>query len=335
MKTEKIMTVVETHSSGETTKVVTSGFPRISGKSMWEKTNYCQKHLDHFRKALMMQPRGFSGILGAILTQPVNPKADFGVVFMYSGGYFHSCGDSTFSVAKALIEQGMVDVKEPMTEITLDTAAGLVEVHVEIKNGIVGGISFQGPPSFYQESSTLNVPGLGKLNVDIAFGGLYYAFVDSERIGIEVVPSNAKELVKVGMNILNSANKHISVRHPENPDLNKIELVSFSAKPIHATHHFKHANVYANTICVSPAGTSVSAKLAVLISKGRLKLREDLVVESLVNPDLVMKGRAIGKVRVGDYMAVLPELSAFSYIIGLQQCIIESGDPIGYGFQLG
>jgi proline racemase len=144
MKVEKIITVFETHSSGETTKVVVSGFPHIPGKTMWEKTKYCQEHFDNFRKALMMQPRGFSGILGAIITEPTNPKADYGVIFMYTGGYFNFCGDSTFSVAKVLIEQGMVEVKEPVTEITLDTAAGLVKVEANVKDGEVHEISFEG-----------------------------------------------------------------------------------------------------------------------------------------------------------------------------------------------
>jgi len=334
MRTEKIMTVIETHSCGETTKVVMSGFPRVPGKTMWEKTKYCQNHLDHVRKALMTQPRGFSGILGAVITEPSSQEADFGVIFMYTGGYFHSCGDSTFSVTKVLIDQGMVEVKEPLTRIVLDTAAGLVRVQAEVKEGTVGRISFQGPPSFYQESTMLNVPDVGKIHADIAFGGLYYALVDSEEVGIKVHPENAKRLIEVGMRILDAANKQVKVRHPENPDLNKIELVSFSAQPARREHNFKHANVYGNTICVSPAGTSVSAKLATLAAKGKIKVGEDLIVESLVDPDLIMIGKAVGKAKVGDYTAVTPELSAYAYIIGIQQVVIERRDPIRYGFIL-
>jgi len=329
-----MIAVVETHSSGETTKVVVSGFPRIPGKTMWEKTKYCQEHFDNVRKALMTQPRGFSGILGAIVTKPINPEADYGVIFTYSGGYFHSCGDSTFSVTKALIEQGMVEVKEPFTEVVLDTAAGLVRVKAEVRDGNVGRISFQGPPSFYQESAVIDVSDIGKIHADIAFGGLYYAFVDPEEVGVEVEPNNAKELIRVGMHILKFANKQIEVKHPVNPELNEIELVTFSAKPAKSEHHFKHANVYANTICVSPAGTSVSAKLATLIAKGKLRVGEDLIVESLVHPDLTMIGKAIKEVKIGDYAAVIPELSARAYITGVQQCLIEKEDPIKYGFTL-
>lgn len=335
MKTERMMLVVVTQSSGETTKVVMSGFPPIAGKTMSEKTKCCQEHLDHLRKALMLQPRGFQGILGAIITEPTNEEADFGVIFLHSGGYYNLCGDSTFSVTKALIEQGMVEIKEPFTEVVLDTAAGLVKVRAEVKNKRVGQISFQGSHSFYQGSAVVDVPNIGKIHTDIAFGGLYYAFVDPKEVGVEVEPENASELIKVGMKILNSVNEQVKVEHPENPDLKKIDLVTFSANPVKPEHHFKHANIYGNTICVSPAGTSVSAKLATLVAKGEISINKGLIVESLVHPDLIMVGKAIKKVKVGKYEGIVPELSARAYIIGTQQCILEEEDPLKYGFLLG
>lgn len=335
MKVEKIIMVVETHSCGETTKVVVSGFPRIPGKTMWEKTKYCQKHFDDWRKALMMQPRGFSGILGAIITEPTSPEANHGVIFPYTGGYFNSCGDSTFSVTKVLIEQGMVEVKEPITNLTLDTAAGIVKIEAKVKDGEVQEISFEGVPSFYQESKKIKVPEIGEVNVDIAFGGLYYVFVNPDDVGVQVKPENTRELIRVGMKILNAANKQVKVSHPKNPELNKIELVTFSAKPVKSAHHCRHANVYSDTICVSPAGTSVSAKLATLWAKGEFKSGDRLIVESLVHPDLTMIGEICRETKVGGYKAIVPKLSARAYIIGLQQCVLEKDDPIKYGFLLG
>jgi len=334
MKTQNLMLVVETHSSGETTKVVMSGFPELKGNSMWEKTKFCQDRFDDLRKTLMSQPRGFSGILGAIVTEPVNKEADFGLVFIYSGGYFHSCGDSTFSVTKALLEQGMVQVEEPITKVVYDTAAGIVKAEAEVKNGVVGKISFDAPTAFYQESTVIDVPDIGKIHADIASGGLYYAIVDAEEVGVKVQPDNARKLTTIGMKILNAANAQVKVRHPEKPDLNKLELVTFSAKPEKSGHHFKHANVYSDTICVSPAGTSVGAKLATLVAKGKLRVDEEMIVESLVHPDVVMIGKATNKTKFGDYVAVTPRLSAYAYITGTQQCIIEAGDPINHGFAL-
>ena len=179
------------------------------------------------------------------------------------------------------------------------------------------------------------MPEIGEINVDVAFGGLYYIFVNPIEVGVQVKPENAKELIRVGMKILNVANEQIKVSHPENPELNKIELVTFSAKPIKPEHHYRHANVYSDTICVSPAGTSVSAKLATLWAKGEFKAGDHLIVESLVHPDLTMIGEVCRETKVGEYKAVIPKLSAKAYIIGLQHCILERDDPIKHGFMLG
>ena len=334
MKTEKIITVVETHSSGETTKVVLNGFPSIPGKTMWEKTKYFQEHFDEFRKALMTQPRGFSGILGAIITEPTIPQADYGVIFTYSDGYFNSCGDSTFSVAKVLIEQGMVIKKEPYTDFVLDTAAGAVKISAKINDGEVQEISFEGIPSFYVGSKKINTSKFGEINVDIAFGGLYYAFVNPEELKIKVTSENTKELIRIGMEIIDETNKSIKVVHPENQELNKIELVTFAGKPVKPNHDFKHANIYSNTICVSPAGTSVSAKLAELWAKGKIKKGDRIVIESLVHPELTMIGEISEETKVGEYNAIIPKLTAKAYIIGFEHIILENNDPIKFGFML-
>lgn len=334
MKTKRMIAVIDTHSSGETTRVVIGGFPRIPGRTMWDKTKYCQAHYDAYRTSLMMQPRGFAGMLGAIITDPADAEADYGVIFLYSGGYFNSCGDSTFSVVKVLMELGMKETKEPATEVVLDTAAGLIKAQARIKSGVIGDISFCGPPSFHQETTVIDVQGIGRIHGDIAFGGLYYLFVSPEEAGIEVEPANAKELIKTGMHILGCANKQIKVKHPVNPDLNSIELVTFSAKPARVGHDYKHANVFGNTICVSPAGTSVSARLATLFAQKKLRLGEDVIVESLINGDLTMTGRATQEQQLDGYRAIIPQLSAKSYIVGTGQCIIEEDDPLEYGFAL-
>jgi proline racemase len=335
MNVEKMISIMETHSSGETTKVVMRGFPKIQGKTMIEKTRYCEKHFDNLRKAIMTQPRGFSGILGAIITEPTVPEADFGAIFLYTDGYFNSCGDSTFAIVRSLLESGMVEAEEPLTKIVLDTAGGVVRAEARLKNGSVNEISFEGVPSFYQESANIEVPELGKIEVDVAFGGLYYVFVDPKDAGVQVEPKNSEMLISTGMRIINAANKQIKVEHPENRALSKIELVTFSAKAVKPDHHFRHANVYANTICVSPAGTSVSAKLAMLWAKKKIRRTDSLIVESLIHPDLTMKGQVGREVKVGAHSAIVPRLSAKAYVVGLEHCILEKDDPIKHGFLLG
>lgn len=336
MKTRRVITAVDSHNCAETTRFIMSGFPRIRGKTMWEKTKYCQEHFDHLRKAVALHPRGFKEILGAILTEPCNPEADAGIVYYHAGGFWEACGDSTFSSCKVLLEFGIVEKQEPVTEIKLDTAGGLLRCSAEIKDGVVGYISYEAVPSFYQESTVLDVEEFGKLHADISYGGLWYAIVDSEEAGLVVDPKNADRLIKAGMAVVDAANKRVKVVHPLNPDLNKITIMEFSSKPTLPKNNYKHCNVFGvGSLCVSPAGTSVSAKLAAKVAKGELGLGQEIIVESPVNPELVMKGKAVRKVKVGKFDGIIPGLSARPFITGINRWVIEEGDPIGHGFHIG
>jgi proline racemase len=319
-----------------TSRIVLSGFPEIPGESMLEKTRYCEENLDHLRRAVMLRPRGFKGILGAILTRPTREEADFGVVYTHSDGYFNACGDSTFATVKALLESGRIEKQEPVTELVLDTAGGLLPVKAAVKDGEVEGISYEGTPSFFTGHHTLDVPDLGEVEADVAFGGLWYAFVDAQSVGAVTEASNAAELIRTGLKIMDAANDQVEIRHPENPALDKIQLVTFSDSPADPEHDYKHANVQdVGFLCISPAGTSVSAKLATFVAKGEMGIGDGIVVESPVNPGIVMEGRAIREARVGDYEAIVPELSAKAYVTGIQQFVVEEDDPIKYGFEMG
>jgi proline racemase len=336
MKVDRVITAFDTHSSGMTSRIVLSGFPEIPGESMLEKTRYCEENLDHLRRAVMLRPRGFKGILGAILTRPTREEADFGVVYTHSDGYFNACGDSTFATVKALLESGRIEKQEPVTELVLDTAGGLLPVKAAVKDGEVEGISYEGTPSFFTGHHTLDVPDLGEVEADVAFGGLWYAFVDAQSVGAVTEASNAAELIRTGLKIMDAANDQVEIRHPENPALDKIQLVTFSDSPADPEHDYKHANVQdVGFLCISPAGTSVSAKLATFVAKGEMGIGDGIVVESPVNPGIVMEGRAIREARVGDYEAIVPELSAKAYVTGIQQFVVEEDDPIKYGFEMG
>jgi proline racemase len=336
LKTKRIITSIDSHTCAETTRFLIGGFPKIKGETMWEKTKYFQKHFDHLRKAVALRPRGFTEILGSILTEPCNPKADAGIIYYHAGGFWEACGDSTFSSCKILLELGIVEKQEPVTEIKLDTAGGLLRCKANVKDGVVGYISYEAVPSFFQESLILDVENLGKLHADVSYGGLWYAIVDSEEASLVVSPKNAEQLVQAGMAIIDAANRQVKVIHPLNPDLDKITIMEFSSKPALPEHDYKHCNVFGiGSLCVSPAGTSVSAKLAAKVAKGELEMGEEIVVESPANPELLMKGKAVRKVKVGKFNGIIPELTARPFITGINQWIIEEDDPIAYGFHIG
>ena len=186
MKFDRYVSCIDTHCSGESTRILVGGVPKLKGKTMQEKQKYFQDHYDHLVGTMLKEPRGFSGMLGSVLTEPCHPEADIGVIYLWTDGYFSACGDSTYSCSAALVNTGMIEVKEPVTNITFDTVAGLVKTKVEVENGSAKRIYMQGVPSFYWKTMKFDVPGVGEVEADIAFGGLWYAFIDAESIGLNL-----------------------------------------------------------------------------------------------------------------------------------------------------
>ena len=201
MKFSRIITAIDTHSSGEATRIIIGGIPKLPGKTMAEKQAYFQKHFDHLRTALLQEPRGFAGLLGAVITEPTVPEADVGVIYLWTGGYFSACGDSTYSVSAMLVNTGMVEVEEPVTEIVLDTVAGLVRTRVRVVDGEAEEIAMQGTPSFYLKTVKVDVPGVGEVEADIAYGGLWYAFIDAKSLDLVPTKENKDEWIKLGWKI--------------------------------------------------------------------------------------------------------------------------------------
>lgn len=333
MKFSRIITAIDTHSSGEATRVIIGGIPKLPGKTISEKQAYFQKHFDHLRTALLQEPRGFAGLLGAVITEPTVPEADVGVIYLWTGGYFSACGDSTYSVSAMLVNTGMVEVKEPTTEIVLDTVAGLVKTRVEVVDGEVRGILMEGTPSFYLKTMKLDMPDVGEVEADIAFGGLWYAFIDAGKMGFTPTKENKEEWIKRGWKIRNYLAEKVPVEHPIYPELKILDLVTFYTEPTSPEADAKHANVFGpQQTCRSPAGTCTNARIAALYGKGELGVGEEFVAESIIGT--LHRGRILKEIKIGDYKGILPEVTATAYITGIQQFVIDPRDPLKDGFLL-
>ncbi len=281
----------------------------------------------------MKEPRGFDGMLGAVLTEPTLPEADVGVIYLWTDGYFSACGDSTYSCSAALVNTGMVEVKEPYTEITFDTVAGLVKTKVEVKDGVAKGIAMQGVPSFYWKTMKFDIPKLGEVEADIAYGGLWYAFIDAESIGLKPTLENKGEWIPLGWKIRNQIADTIKVDHPEYPNLNILDLVTFYTKPSKKEYTSRHWNVFGpKQTCRSPAGTCTNARMAALYGKGELKKGGEVKFESTIST--VMTGKIAKEVKVGKYKAIVPDVLASAYITGFNQIVIDPDDPLKGGFLL-
>ncbi len=331
MKFSRILSCIDTHSSGEATRVIVGGVPKLKGENMTEKQAYFQKHYDNLRTTTLKEPRGFAGLLGAVITEPTVPEADIGVIYLWTDGYFSACGDSTYSVSAVLVNTGMVEVKEPVTEITLDTVAGLVRSKVHVEDGEAKSIAMEGVPSFYTETVKMEVPDVGEVEADIAYGGLWYAFIDAGSIGLEPSLENKDRWIPLGWDIRNYLADRVKVSHPEYPELNVLDLVTFYTEPTVEGAHTRHWNVFGpKQSCRSPAGTCTNARMAALYGKGQLKPGEEFVAESTIST--LHYGKIQKEVKVGDYDAIQPEVSATAYLTAINQIVIDPKDPQKDGF---
>ena len=331
MKFSRIISCIDTHSSGEATRVVVGGVPKLKGRNMAEKQDYFREHYDDLRPTMLKEPRGFAGLLGAVLTEPTVPEADIGVIYLWTDGYFSACGDSTYSVSAVLVNTGMVEVEEPVTEIALDTVAGLVRTKVYVEDGEAKSIAMEGVPSFYTETVKMDVPEVGEVGADIAYGGLWYAFIDAESISLEPTLENKDHWIPLGWEIRNYLADRVKVSHPDYPELNVLDLVTFYSKPTVDGAHTRHWNVFGpKQSCRSPAGTCTNARMAALYGKGQLDVGEDFVAESTIST--LHYGKILKEVRVGEHKGIQPDVSATAYITAFNQIVIDPRDPQRGGF---
>lgn len=335
MRFKRLITAVDSHTEGEPARVVIGGIPHIPGNTMIEKWQWAQTHLDETRTMLMFEPRGNSGMSGSIITTPASPEADVGIVFIEVSGFLPMCGHGTIATCTVLVETGIVEAKEPVTEITLDTPAGLVKAKVRVEDGIAKDVTIQNVPSFlYKSDVEVAVPDLGRVKLDIAWGGNFYAIVPAASIGLEVIPERAKDIVDYGAKIREAIYEQVKVVHPENPAVNRCTHVRFISPPGNPKATWKNAVFYsAEGIDRSPCGTGTSAEMAFRHAKGELKLNEEFVSESIIGS--LFYGKLIEETKVGSLPAVVPTIRGSAYIMGFQQFVLDPSDPWPRGFYLG
>jgi len=334
MKLSNVLTVVDTHTEGEPFRIVTSGFPTIRGRTIREKYSYAEKNLEDLRRMILYEPRGHSTMCGAFLIEPTVPEADVGVIFIEPIGLVPMCGHGSIAIAKVLVETQRVEVTKPVTHVRLDTAAGLVNVAVSVKDGEVGEITLRNVESFsYLSDVKIQTEKFGNVKVDLAYGGSFYAIVSAKDIGLEIVPKEARKLVEYGETLRKSIHEQVKIKHPEGPSLEKILYVQFTAPPTHPKAHMKNAVIVAPAgIDRSPCGTGTSARMADLFAKGKLHVGDEFVHESIIGT--LFRGKIVAESRVGKYPAIIPEISGKAYITGFQQLVAEFDDPFKRGFLL-
>lgn len=336
MRFTKVLSVIDSHAEGEPARVVVGGIPMIPGNTFRDKWLWAKQNLDELRTLLLFEPRGSNIMSGSIITAPSTPGADIGVIYIEVSGFLPMCGHGTIATCTVLLESGIIQPREPYTDFTLDTPAGLVKAHVRVQDGVAQDVTIQNIPSFlYKTDLNIQVPSLGEVRVDIAYGGNFYAIVSAESVGIELIPTRARDIVRIGGLIRDAIfDQGIEVIHPENPEINRcthVRFISSSPTPGVTT---RNAVLYsAEAIDRSPCGTGTSAEMAFRYSKGLQKLNEEMVSESIIGSKFY--GNLIEETKVGPYTAVVPTIRGRGFITGLNQVVLDPRDPWPRGFFLG
>ena len=333
MNIGKTIFSIDSHTMGEPLRLLVGGLPHLPGNTIEEKRTYWIQHYDFLRTAVMQEPRGHRDMFGALLVPPCRPEADLGVIFMHGSGYHNMCGHGTIAVTTIAVEIGLVPVTEPETLVRLDTPAGLVTARVQVENGRAKAVSFRNVPAFvFCRDREVDVPRWGRLKIDIAFGGNFFALVDGSQLGLDIGPENAARLTEAGMDILRAVGEQIPVEHPELPYIHEVAACEIYGPAKSPEADLQNVAVFDGQIDRSPCGTGTSAKVALLCARGELALGQDFVYESILQTRFT--ARAVEKTQVGPREAVIPEITGSAYITGFSQLLIDPEDPVKYGFVL-
>ena len=333
MRFEKMITAVDSHTEGMPTRVVTSGFGPMPGATMFEKKRYVEEHLDHLRTLLMFEPRGHGSMSGSILLPPTDPEADLGIVFIEVSGCLPMCGHGAIGTCTVALETGLVPAVKPVTHLTLDTPAGRVLADARVEDGRVKGVTLRNVPSFlYCRDSTVDVPGLGDVQLDIAYGGNFYGILPAASVGLTLERGHAQALIDAGMRIMEAVGRQVPLRHPLNPGIDAIKHTMFTGPAGVPGAHAKAAVIiYPGAVDRSPCGTGTSARMAQLFGRGELGLEQDFVHESYIGS--LFTGRLVGQVELTpDVLAVIPTITGRAWISGFQQFVLDPEDPFPAGF---
>jgi proline racemase len=280
------------------------------------------------------EPRGSGLMCSVLILPPESESADFSVIIMEQDEYVPMCGHCIIGTATTVVSQGMVEVKEPVTTVRFDTPAGLVVCDVDVNNGNVGAVSFENVDSFLlHENVSVKVPGFGDLNIDIAYGGDMYAFVDADALGLELSLNNDAQLIDAWLKIRAAVGEQVETIHPEDPDIDRCYQVLFTSNKKTTGDYKQTILVPPGTLDRSPCGTGASARVALLYSRGEIGLNESKRFEGPLGTCFI--GQAVAAEERNGVTYIRPRITGRAYITGYHQFVLDPEDPIPEGYRVG
>jgi trans-L-3-hydroxyproline dehydratase len=328
------ISTIDAHTGGEPFRVITGGYPDLPGDTILKRRRYAQEHLDYIRTALMWEPRGHADMYGCILTPPVSPEADLGILFMHNEGYSTMCGHGVIGITKVALETGLLPLVEPETMVKIDTPAGLVTAYARVENAQVTSVRFYNVPSFVLAlDQWVQVPGLGQVRYDLAFGGAFYAYVMAEDAGLTCTPEDFRKLIEKGAAIKQAIMASRSIPHPYEEDLSFLYGTIFIGPALGEGADSRNVCIFAEgEVDRCPTGTGVSGRLAIRRARDKIGVDEPMIVESIIGSRFI--GRIVETTSFGPYPAIIPEVQGTAHITGRHEFLIDPSDPLRDGFIL-
>jgi proline racemase len=332
MSSSDAIRTIETHTEGMPTRIVVGGAPGIPGPTMRERFAFADRHLNDLRGLLMNEPRGHAAMFGALLVPAARSDADVGVIYMSASGFVPMCGHGTIGLATALVEKRMVDVREPVTEVRLDTPAGLVLVSVEVASGKARAVTMTNVPSFVvAEDVRLDIPNFGAATVDVAYGGNFYVILDVAQLGKSLSIEALPDLMDLGIAAIEATRETVPTIHPDDTETTVLKAAVLTEAAT-ATAPAKNLMVKEpRYFDRSPCGTGTSARMALEYRRERLELRQTFEHESILGT--VFEGKLLEATKVGEMTAVIPQIKGRAWITGTSEFVVDPSDPFPTGFK--
>lgn len=321
------------HTAGEPVRIVTSGYPELPGAGILDKRRAALEQADHLRRALMWEPRGHAGMYGVIPVPSAHPEAAFGVLFTHNAGYSTMCGHATVALAKWAVETGRVPAAEPETRFAIEAPCGLVRIRARVQGGRVSSASFESVPAFvFRRNLTIEVPGIGPVTCDIAYGGAFYAILPASALGLDYRATPLERLVDAAAALVDRIRADVPIEHPDEPDLGFLygAIVTDGAEPPDVSGN---VCIFAERqIDRSPTGSGVTARMALDHAKGLVRQGEERRFRSITGG--VFTGKVLGSARLGAHPAVTVEVGGRAHWMGRGEFLIEEDDVLGHGVML-
>ncbi|MFL5755614.1 MAG: proline racemase family protein [Chloroflexota bacterium] len=338
---------VDAHAAGEPGRVIVGGVLDVPGASMFEKMQWLAANRDDLRLRMLREPRGYPAANCNLVLPPTRPEADAGYVIMEQVEYPGMSGTNTMCVVTVLLETGMLAMHEPITELTLEAPAGLIRVRADCENGKVTAVTFRNVPAFATHLDVpVEVPTLGTVTVDVAYGGMFYVIAEAAQFGLRLTPDEGSDIVRITEIVKAAAAEQLPVVHPDQPGFAGITIGQLSGPAHDAGNSMRNVvtvstgkvdwdrpATWTGAIDRSPCGTGTCARMAVLHAKGMLAIGDEFRHEGILGT--VFTGRLVEETQVGPYRAVVPTITGTAWITGFASYVVDPTDPFPDGYTVG